>query len=342
LRRVEFTVYGESVFIPCVLTEFGVKTMVSASLLDFALSCKDVLRPFGETETLLFYACVAPSAARFTREKEIAAKNWIPKGPMPFLIKRGSKEPPLTAAQLGEAVTKEFLETRSKIEHLKDARGKITKQQETVWNYFLPRKLADFFYACNGETPGRSLDRVFFDLDRGKSMSVSQAQEAAREFVDEINDDADFWKSVVGKNVKEKPFVAWTGSSFHVYLLFKAPQPAKIYDSTFQYSKAAPEQNFTGKWVAALRKRVSFKIAGGHEKLADAIIVDPSQTPSGKLARMPLGSLHMKDAKTVDGVSMPLDVKRLSEKNLEKELRALTPRGVLEDLTSLSRLLPSF
>jgi hypothetical protein len=136
--------------------------------------------------------------------------------------------------------------------------------------------------------------------------------------------------------------VAWTGSSFHVYLLFKAPQPAKIYDSTFQYSKAAPEQNFTGKWVAALRKRVSFKIAGGHEKLADAIIVDPSQTPSGKLARMPLGSLHMKDAKTVVGVSMPLDVKRLSEKNLEKELRALTPRGVLEDLTSLSRLLPSF
>jgi len=310
-------------------------------MVDYALTLKDPLRPFGEIETLLFYACVAPSASRFTREREIAAKNWIPKGPMPFLIKRGSKEPPLTAKQLGEAVTREFLETRSRIEHLKDARGKITKEQENVWNYFLPRKLADFFYATNGETPGRQIERVFFDIDRGTRMSVAQAQEAAAEFVAEIEGDADFKKSPEGKAVRGAPFVAWTGSSFHVYLLFKAPQPARVYDSAFQYSKNEPEANWTGKWVGRMRKNLSFKIAGGHEKLADAIIVDPSQTPSGKLARSPF-SLHMKDARTVDGVSVPLEAKRLREKGLEKELRGLTPRSVLGDLASLSRLLPSF
>lgn len=313
-------------------------------LLEFALSCKDVLQPFGETETLLFYACVAPHAAKFVGEKEIAAKNWIPKGPMPYLIKRGSKEPPLKASELAKAVTRDFLETRSKIEHLKDARasGALSQLQETVWNYFLPRKLADFFYATNGERAAQPIDRVFFDLDRGAKMSVSQAQEAAAAFVNEIEDDKDFWSSPAGKAVKGKPFVAWTGSSFHVYLFFRSRQPARVYDEAFQYSKAEPEANFTGRWVARLRKRVSFKIAGGHEKLSDAIIVDPSQTPSGKLARVPLSSLHMKDAKTVDGVSVPVEAKRLQEKNLEKELLGLTPRSVLEDIVVYARLLPSF
>ena len=314
--------------------------MPENKLLDFALTLKNPLQPYGEIETLLVYACVAPHASRFVGGKEIAAKNWIPKGPMPFLIKRGSREPPLTADGLAKAVTRDFLETRSKIEHLKDARGKITKQQETVWNYFLPRKLADFFYAANGETPGRSIDRVFFDLDRGAKMSVSQAREAAAAFVEAIEDDADFWKSAEGKNVRGAPFVAWTGSSFHVYLFFAKPQPARIYDEAFQYSKNEPEANFTGRWVAALRKKVGFKVSGGHEKIADAIIVDPSQTPSGKLARVPLGSLHMKDAKTVNGVSVPLEAKRLSEKSLEKELLALTPHAVLENLAEYARLLP--
>ena len=307
------------------------------------MTLKDPLRPYGVVETLLFYACVAPSAARFVGSKEIAAKNWVPKGRMPFLIKRGSKEPPLTAAQLAGAVTRDFLETRSKIEHLKDAResGALTPMQENVWNYFLPRKLADFFYACNGEAPGRPIDRVFFDIDRGAKMSVGQAQEAAAAFVSEIEDDKSFWSSSVGNAVKGKPFVAWTGSSFHVYLFFARPQPSRVYDEAFQYSKAEPEANFTGRWVAALRKRVPFKISGGHEKLADAIIIDPSQTPSGKLARVPLASLHMRDARTVDGVSVPVDAKRLSEKGLEKELRQLTPRAVLENLEAYARLLPS-
>jgi hypothetical protein len=261
---------------------------------------------------------------------------------MPFLIKRGSKETPLTAADLAKAVDKNFLETRSRFEHLKDAResGKLSVLQETVWSYFLPRKLADFFYACNGEAPGRSLDRVFFDLDRGKNMTVAQAQQAAAAFVNEINDDSSFWASAAGKSVRGKPFVAWTGSSFHVYLFFKSPQPARVYDSAFQYSKTAPEANFTGKWVARMRKNLAFKIAGGHEKLADAVIVDPSQTPSGKLARAPF-SLHMKDARSVDGVSVPVDAKRLAERGLEKELRALSPRGVLENLAAYARLLPA-
>ncbi|MEW5954944.1 MAG: hypothetical protein AB1626_00200 [Candidatus Micrarchaeota archaeon] len=311
-----------------------------ASLRQLASTTKDVLHPFGHTETLLFYGLIAPSLRKFLRGKLVAVKNWIPKGPMPYLIKRGSREPPLSVKELCDAVTPEFLEVRRTIEHLDEAKPKLSAVQQKVWNYFLPRKLNDFFYATNGESPGKPIDRVFFDLDRGDKMSFSQAQEAAKAFVETIEDDSQF-KSETGKLLQGGPFVAWTGSSFHVYLFFKKPRPNAVYEKLFQYSKNDALASYTGRWAAAVQKKVGFKVVGGHEKAPDAVVIDPSQTPSGKLCRVPLGSLHMADAKTVDGVSLPLETKALDEKKLADELRSYTPKRLLDELSQWEKRFPS-
>lgn len=311
----------------------------SGKLLELAEKTGDILRPFGHTETLLFYGAVAPALKKFLAGKMIAAKNWIPHGPMPTLIKRGSREPPLSIDELVEGITPEFLQTRATEEHLDAAKPKLSPLQQKIWSYFLPRKLSDFFYATNGETPGKPIDRVFFDLDRGAKMTHAQAQQAAKTLIEVIIDDAQF-NSEVGKLLEDKPFVAWTGLSFHVYLFFKKPQPTEAYEKFFQYSKNSPLQNHTGRWAAEVGKRTGFKVVGGHEKAEDAIVIDPSQTPSGKLCRVPLGSLHMADAKTVDGVSVPVDEKMLEDKKLTDELRSLTPKKLVEELGEWAKKLP--
>ena len=117
---------------------------------------KDVLRPYGHTETLYYYSKVAFALKNFLKGKEIAAKNWIPKGFMPYLIKRGSKLEPLYIEEFS-CIDEKFLRTRAEIEHLDKAKSKITKQQAKIWEYFLPRKLADLFYATNKEGDRKSV-----------------------------------------------------------------------------------------------------------------------------------------------------------------------------------------
>jgi hypothetical protein len=310
-----------------------------ATLQQLAQESRDVLRPFGQTETLLYYALVAARLEKFLSGKLLAVKNLLPKGPMPSLLKRGSREEPLFAREVGEAVTCEFLQTRKLVEHLEDARGKLTPLQRKVWGYFLPRKLNELLYATNGESPGRPIERVFFDLDRGAKMTHEQAREAAGAFVEAIEDDSNF-QAEVGRLLDGGPFAAWTGSSFHVFLFLRKPVPGGRYGEWFQYSKSEPLASYTGRWAAAVGKRVGFRIAGGHEKIPNAIVIDPSQTPSGKLCRVPLGSLHLKDALTVDGVSLPLEKGMLSEKGLTKTLREYTPRRLLDELGEWSARLP--
>ena len=302
-------------------------------LKDFALQCDDVLKPFKHTETLLFYGAVSQSLGSYLKGKEIAAKNWIPHG-IPFLIKRGSKEEPLYVEEMKE-ITIDFLKTRAEKEHLADVNGSITKAQEKIWSYFLPRKLADFFYATNNETPGKSIDRIFFDIDKGGKATVQEAQEVAKALIEVIADDKSF--DDTKKNVSGS-LVSWTGSSFHLMLFLKKPMPNSFYVQNFQYSKNDPLNNFTGRWVEKIKKQ-GFKVSGGHEK-TDFIIIDPSQTPSGKLCRVPLGSLHMKDALTVNGVSVPLKKEMLDENKLVDELKTYNPKKVLEELDELAKRLP--
>ncbi|MGZ7210403.1 MAG: hypothetical protein ACXVHV_11020 [Methanobacterium sp.] len=307
------------------------------SLLNFARKNSDnLITPFGEIDVLLLYAVVAERLKKYLNDREIAAKIWMPKGKIRFLLKRGSKLEPLHVNEFVEAVDLEFLELRSKEEHLKDAANDITDLQKKVWQYFFPRKLADFFYATNHENPGGEIDRIFFDIDRFKGMTAPQAQEATRIFVETIKEDKDF------QNLLEdpKPFIYWTGNSFHVFFFLKNPQPNSFYEKYFQYSKNDPLHSFTGKWAKKVNEQVDFKVTGGHERIGDSINIDPSQTPSGKLSRVPLGSLHMKDAKTIDGVSVPLTKKMLYDDNLAQKLVEFRPKDIIKNLNEFEKNLP--
>jgi hypothetical protein len=260
----------------------------------------------------------------------------MPKGKVRFLLKRGSKLEPLYVDELTEAVDLEFLELRSREEHLKDAKKDLNDLQNKTWQYFLPRKLADFFYATNHEGPGKEIDRVFFDIDRVEGISAGQAQKATRIFVETIKEDKEFEK-LMGNF---EPFISWTGNSFHVFFFLDEPKPHSFYEKYFQYSKQDPERNFTGKWAKKVDEQLEFKVVGGHERRGNSINIDPSQTPSGKLSRVPLGSLHMKDAKTIDGISVPLKEKMLYEEDLAEKLVNYRPKDIIENLDIFRKNLP--
>ena len=298
-----------------------------------SLGSKDILRPYGNVEVLLYYRIVAPKLKGFLKGRMLAAKNHLPKGGMPYLIKRGSKEEPLYIEELIKAVDEYFLEVRKEVKSLGDAKERLTPEQAKVWGYFLPRKLSDFFYAANNEGEGKSIDRIFFDLDRGKGASANDALETARVFVKALQADKDLMKDVKGK-----PFVFWTGSSFHVYLFLKEAKPNSFYEQKIKYSSREALDTNIEKIVNELMKE-NKKIVGGHEKVAGKVSIDPSQTPSGKLARVPF-SLHMKNAKMVDGVAIPLTLDMLGKEGLLKELQSYTPEKVVKELEMLAKRMP--
>jgi len=307
------------------------------SLLNFARKNLDnIITPFGKIDVLLLYAIVAESLSEYLTDHEIATKIWMPQKKVRYLLKRGSKLEPLKVNELIEAVDLDFLMLRSKEEHLKDAKKDITNLQYKVWQYFFPRKLADFFYATNYENPGGEIDRIFFDIDRSKEMTALQAQESTRIFVETIKEDQKFQRLFENP----EPFIYWTGNSFHVFLFLNEHKPNIYYEEYFKYTKNDPEQNFTGKWAKKVNEQVDFKVIGGHERVGNSINIDPSQTPSGKLSRVPLGSLHMKDAKTIDGVSVPLTQKMLYDDNLVRNLKDYRPKDIIENLDQFEKLLP--
>jgi len=285
---------------------------------------KDVLHPNGELDILYYYSQVSGKLKSFLKGKEIASKIWLPNGF--FFIKRGSKIEPLHIEELS-IVEEKLLKLRAE-NNLADVKSKISKQQAKIWDYFVPRKLIDFFYATNNEGVGRKIDRVFFDIDRGSNISEEHARIVAQGLVEAIKKDKEF-----SKIVKYRISIIWTGSSFHVYLLFSKLVEKKFYERYIRYSKDSPLESFTGRWALETRKKTGLNVQGGHEKVLNQLNIDPSQTPSGKLARVPF-SLHMKDAKTVDGIAIPLNEKQLNDKNLVKKLKSYTPEKVLSELDS--------
>ena len=307
------------------------------SLLNFVKENRDnLITPFGEMDVLLLYAVVSTRLKKYLKDKELAGKIWMPSGKVRYLLKRGSKLEPLYVEEIMEAVDLDFLKLRSKKEHLKEAENDLSDVQNKVWRYFLPRKLADFFYATNCEGPGKNIDRIFFDIDRVQNISAEQAQEATRLFIETIKGD----KELEGLMGNVELFISWTGDSFHVFLFLDENKPNSFYEKYFQYSKQDPERNFTGKWAKKVDEQVGFKVVGGHERHDNSINIDPSQTPSGKLSRVPLGSLHMKDAKTIDGVSVPLKEKMLYDEDLTHELVNYRPPDIIENLDRLGKYLP--
>jgi hypothetical protein len=305
------------------------------SLIDLAKKSGDMVKPFGGTDVLLFYGIAGGKLKKFLKGKELASKVWLPQSNIKYFLNRGSNKPKLFINDFIDAITPEFLETRNK-HHLKDVEKQLTEKQKLVWSYFPPRKLMDFFYATNGEGAGKAIDRIFFDMDRGESVSLETAQKITGLFCDIVGKDKELQK-LIGK---VEPFVAWTGNSFHVYVMLDKPRPNSFYEKYFMFSKNDSLASFTGRWAEQIRKELKINVAGGHEKTPKFISIDPSQTPSGKLARVPLGSLHMKDARTVDGVSVPVTEKMLADDDLPNKLKEMKPRYVIENLEKLAKMLP--
>jgi hypothetical protein len=306
-----------------------------ASLIGLAKEVKDVIRPFGDTDVLLLYGIVGERLRNFLKGKELASKVWLPQGNIKYFLNRGSNKPKLFINDFVGAITPEFLEIRNK-HHLKDVEKELTERQKIVWSYFPPRKLIDFFYAANCEGAGKPIDCIFFDMDRGEGVPLAAAQKVTKLFCEIVRKDKELEK-LIGKT---EPFVSWTGNSFHVYIMLGKPRPGSFYDKYFMFSKNDPVASFTGRWAEQIRKELKINVIGGHEKTAGYLSIDPSQTPSGKLARVPLGSLHMKDARTIDGVSMSIKADMLADKDLPSKLKEMKPKYVIDNLDKLAKLIP--
>ena len=285
----------------------------------------------GTLDTIQYYSMVSKKLAGFLKNKPLATKTYFDGGLT--VIKRGSQLQPLGAKELGECVNKTFLQTRSRTEHLKDAKG-LSNAQKKAWQYFFPRKLNCLFYATNGEGVHQPIERLFFDIDR-RNQSAENAQIAAKELAQCMLQDNAF-KSRVGKF---RIFPMWTGKSFHVYLLLDKSLQAGDYVKTIQFSKNDELATFTGRWARQIAQKTGLPVVGGHEKQEDKIILDPSQTMSGKLARAPF-SLHMLDPQTVDGVAIPLTLQELNDRQLVKKMQSCTPDNVIKELNLLAKKLP--
>lgn len=302
------------------------------SLRTFASNVDDVLRPAGQLDVLLLYGIMAETNETYLDNRELAGKVHIPDGPA--LLKRGSELDPLTANALHGAVDEEFLTARNELGNLDDARDEITDTQATVWQYFPPRKYCEFLYATNHEGEGRPFDRIFFDIDRGPDVSAEQALAVTRAFVEFLEDDS------VARDVTDRMVVSFTGNSFHVELLMEGEKPYSFYKEEVFTTTEEDVDTITERGVREVGETVETTVVGGHEKEANQVTIDPSQTPSGKLNRVPLGSLHMADAETVDGVSVPLSRNELFAEEVLDRLTAYTPRTLIEDLDELRPNLP--
>lgn len=297
---------------------------------------ENILEPYGQIDVLLLSAVVSQKLSNYLADHELATIVWLPSARIPYLVKRGSKMKPLFVKELADGVTVDFLELRSEIEDLSEVKDEITDQQEKIWNYFVPRKYVEFHYAANGEGRKKPIDRLFFDLDRGQNISAKQAQQATKLLIQVIREDEDFAELIANP----KPFVYWTGNSFHIYFFFEEEKSPTFYAKYFKHAKDKPEASFTGRWAAKVNEQTDFRVVGGHERLKDTFIIDPSQTPSGKLSRIPLGSLHMKDGETVDGISIPITVELLEKEDLVEELTSIGPRAVIKNLGKFAKRLP--
>ncbi|MDD5253968.1 MAG: hypothetical protein PHG05_02585 [Candidatus Nanoarchaeia archaeon] len=284
-----------------------------------------------QLDVLPYYYLISKKLVKFLDKKEIATKISLPNSNIPKVLKRGSKEEPLFAEELVKNVDSKMLSLRDR--HLDEIKNKLNRTQIKIWNYFVPRKLIDFLYATNNEGVNKKIERIFFDIDCG-SLSSEKARIVAKELVYLIKNDKEF-----NKLVKYDLMPMWTGHSFHIYLFLSREVTPEFYDKYLMFSKSKPLESFTGRWADKISKKTKIKVIGGHEKVKNHINIDPSQTPSGKLARAPF-SLNIKKFK-IAGIALPLSIKDLDDKNLIKKLRCYNADKVIKDLNSLAKKIPA-
>ncbi|OIO40373.1 hypothetical protein AUJ10_03315 [Candidatus Pacearchaeota archaeon CG1_02_31_27] len=280
-------------------------------------------------DVLEYYVSVLPYLTDFLRNKKIAVKNYIPDGVT--LLKRGSELEPLYVEEIIKYADKKFFDVRKKIHHLDEARSRLNKQQIKIWQYFLPRKYSELFYATNDEGVNKKIERIFIDIDRTE-RSLEEAGVVTLKLLDLIKKNNKF-KSKIGKY---KTLITFTGKSFHLYFLLKKPITKEIYNELF-----ANKENIFKNFCEEIKKEVKFDVVLGHIKTKEGINIDPSQTPSGKLARSPF-SLHIaKDGKSIDGVTVPINEKILQNKKTVGDLTSYTPEKILKEIKKLAKNIPS-
>jgi hypothetical protein len=196
---------------------------------------------------------VAPYLQNFLDNKEIASKivgeNFV-------LLKRGTKETPLFINDFKE-IDKRYLELRAN-HHLDEVKDQLTEKQILLRKYFIPRKLVNFFYACNNEY-GNSIDRIFIDIDR-QTNSADDARKVANELTKIIISDKQF-----NDLIDFRLFILRTGASFHIYVLLKKNIDHTFYDKYLSYGKGK-EQSFITRRAAEISKATKLKVLAGHER----------------------------------------------------------------------------
>lgn len=282
---------------------------------------KDFLHPYGNLDVLWRYSKVAPYLKKFLKDKEIASKivgeNFV-------LLKRGTKNPPLFIDDFDE-IDEKYLELRA-THHLDEVKDQLTPKQILLRRYFVPRKLVNFFYACNNEY-GNTINRIFIDIDR-QDNSADDARKAALELIKIIKSDKIFQSTLWHSTFRL--LTLWTWSSFHVYLLLDTTIDHTFYDKNLSYGKGK-EESFITKRAKEVSKITKMKVLAAHERKKWAIILDTSNTPPGKLARCPF-SLHIKDSKTIDSISVPVSEQELADPKLISKLEKLTPESIWKDM----------
>lgn len=260
----------------------------------------DILKPKGVLDTVYYYSLVAKKCRNFLKGRELVSKVFLPMGIT--LMRRGSKLEPLYVDELINAVDDKFLELRVK-NHLKQVKDRLSKEQIKIWEYFFPRKLCEFHYAVNHEGQGKNIDRIYFDIDRG-NKSVEDALKVSKELI-----------RLVRRDFCKKTLLLWTGHSFHVYTFFKK-RPSSFYTKNF-----SGKNNLVIKWAREISDKSKINVGAGHEEKRN-IIIDPSQSPSGKIGRVPY-SLHINKNK-IDGVGYVV------EKENAKFLEGLTAEKIIK------------
>lgn len=287
---------------------------------------KDILHQYGNLDVLCRYSKIAPLLTKLLTWKEIASKII---GEKFVLLKRGTKIEPLHIENFQE-IDENYLKLRAN-HHLDDVKEQLTPKQVLLRQYFVPRKLVNFFYACNNEY-GNVIDRIFIDIDR-QTNSADDARKVASEVMKNIISDKQFKKLIFFK-----PLILRTGSSFHIYLLLKKPIDHNFYDKYLSYGKGK-EDSFPTKRAAKVSEATKLNVIAGHERRKWALILDTSNTPPGKLARSPF-SLHIKDNKTIDGITVPVSQDELADPKLINKLQKLTPETIRENIEKYKKLLP--
>jgi hypothetical protein len=287
---------------------------------------KNVLHPYGSLDILYYYSEVSRILNNFLKYREIATKTVINNF---FFLKRGSNSKPMFIEDLKQ-VDEKMLKLRAE-HHLDEVKNKLNDKQILIWQYFVPRKFMNFFYATNKEGIGKPINRIFIDIDRRK-QTAEDARKVALALVNEIKKDKEF-----NKKLKYRVIVLWTGNSFHVLLLLKNKINLEFYSKYLSYGKKK-QDSFIMKWAKSITEKTNIEVSAGHEKSDRFIILDSSNTPSGKLARAPF-SLHVKNSEEYDGICVPVSLNELGNKNLIIKLRSLTPEKVLKDIDSYKRLL---